>query len=50
MKTIKRMKGVKPLPKQQQQKVNGGTAAMETSESSAEDSSRPRPPYIIIAG
>jgi hypothetical protein len=50
MKTIKNIKGVKPLPKQQQQKVNGGTAAMETSESSAEDTSKPRPPLLIIAG
>ena len=50
MKTIKNMKGVKPLPKKHQQNVNGGSAASETAEASAEDTSMPRPPLLIIAG
>ena len=46
MKTIKDMKGVKPLPKKHQQKVSGGSAeAVEASES---DVSKPRPPLILI--
>jgi hypothetical protein len=48
MKTLKNIKDVKPLPKQKQKTVTGGNAAAE--ESFAEDTSKPRPPLIIIAG
>jgi hypothetical protein len=47
MKTLKNMKGIKPLPKQKQKKITGGDS---TSEGFSEDSSKPRPPLLIIAG
>jgi hypothetical protein len=48
MKTLKNMKGVKPLPKQKQKKITGGDSSDDAG--FAEDTSRPRPPLIIIAG
>ena len=48
MKTIKNMKGIKPLSKNNQQKINGGSAELESLEAAEADASKPRPPLLLI--